>query len=54
MMSIIFGIVLCTALSVLFVLFVHPKSEGGCAGGGDCGSCHSEENCSIAEKHHEQ
>lgn len=54
MMNAIFGIVLCTALFLVFVLFVRMKSEGEGGCGHNCGSCHSEGNCSIAETHHEQ
>lgn len=55
MAGIIFGIVLCSALCVLFVLFVHPKSEGEGGCGHNCVTCHIEkENCSIAETHHGQ
>ncbi len=56
MMEVLYGMGLCVALCVIFVLFVRMKGEGegeGGCGGGSCGSCHSAGTCSIAEKHNE-
>jgi hypothetical protein len=53
MIHTLFGIGLCIALIVGFVLFVRPRS-GGCSGTGNCGACPKDGNCSLTESHHEQ
>ncbi len=53
MMGLIYGMVLCVALCLIFVLFVRAKGEGEGGCGHNCGSCHSEGNCSVAETRHE-
>ena len=47
MIELLFGIVFCIALCVLFVLFVRPKPDS-CAGR-SCGVCRDAAKCDLRE-----
>ncbi len=51
MIKLLFGIGLCIALCVLFVLFVRPKSEG--CEGRSCSVCRDAAKCDVRESTNE-
>lgn len=51
MINLLFGIGLCVALCVLFVLFVRPKPES--CEGRSCGACRDAAKCDLRESRDE-